>query len=142
MNYFKTPAERRNYALMLKKQEDDKPFMIYDTSELDDMELDYECFINRLEELMEYLNPDNNPWYVAGVNMGWRRRSGDTIISLPNEKKAHTLLWKILPNDTDIYLEIFINKDEQKIRNSDFKIIAKHHDNPVSGDRYFVRVAS
>ena len=135
---FDTPIKKRRFALSLKNE---GPYAIYDSHEEDAEGCHWDDFSYEIYLLMEYLNPENKPWYVEGRNMGWRGLNGETTIELAGDHKPWDLLCKILPKTNQMYLEVTINLHEKTIPKSGFIIKCKHHDNPVNGDQYTVRVA-
>jgi len=139
MKEFDTTAKKRQFAISLRKMAEDKEvYAIYDSSD----EEEPEVFLYGLELLMHYLNPTNKPWYAIGRNMGWRGTSGEATIKLADDKQTPwDLLSRLLPKTNQMYLEVTIDLHEKSIPKSGFIINCKHHDNPVNGDKYTVRVA-
>lgn len=109
------------------------PYIQYDGEPYDDDECDlygcetcYDYFIEDLQSLMDE-RLKTSFLKVRAEDIGWNHRGGYKYVNTDN---ARVLLGEILPNTE---CNLYVYKIPKGIC-----IVAKHHDNPVNGDHYYV----
>ena len=95
------------------------------------MSFEWECLLDSLTELLQKINPNNQPWRAEVSNFGWQERNGFGTFDADNGKD---FLRNILPK-TDCSFKIYIDEKEGKI-----SINNTHHDSPTWKEWYHVTV--
>lgn len=112
---------------MENNQTEQKPYLRWFQSEFEedtDIDFEWECFLEDLNELLKEINPDGY-FYCKVSNFGWRNQNGYAYLQIKSGKE---LIQKVLPN-CDCSFNIFRENNKIKIQNY-------HHDSPMGNEWY------
>ena len=98
--------------------------------EPEDVEFEFEYFLEELDELIKEINPEGY-CYCKVSNFGWRNLSGYSYLEFDT---AREMLSKVLPN-TDCSFNIYKDGNVLKIQNY-------HHDSPTGNEWYELKPIS
>lgn len=112
-------------------------------NDADFFSLEWEFFLDGLQELLNRVNPNKHGWFVQVKNFGWRERSGHKYF---RAETAAEFLNNILP-ETDCTFNIFLEarspelmKVWPKENQHEIRIQNFHHDSPYGKEWYYVEV--
>jgi hypothetical protein len=89
------------------------------TSSDDEFHYDHAC--DRLDELLDTVNPDGDTYTSHGQNVGWQNVSGTTTVTLMS---GRDLITKLCPNSDWTLTAKLLSENELQLELS-------HHDSPT-----------